>query len=106
MLIAQPVISVGTPQEYADWLSRLRAAYTARGAPPDAIEQIDARYNYRSNRITLYRLPDPADPLSITQTLSHEFLHAFLYWTGERTAARRIDVVAQRVGSSERVGGL
>ena len=100
------MISIGTPQEYSDWVSRLRAVYEARGAPANAIEQIDARYHYRSNRITLYRLPDPTDPVSIAQTLSHEFLHALLYWTGERTAARMIDFVARRVGSSQRVGGI
>jgi hypothetical protein len=106
LVIDRPDVSIGTRQEYAEWISRLREAFQRSGGSPDAIEQVDARYNYSSNRITLYRMPDPFDPLSISQTPSHEFLRALLYWSGERTAARMIDLVAKPVGSSERVGGV
>lgn len=106
MLVTPPTLSVGTPREYDEWVTRLREAYSADGRSPESIEQIDARYNYRANRITLYRLPEPTDPLSITQTLSHEFLHALLYWTGERMAARMLDLVSRPVGGPERVGGI
>jgi hypothetical protein len=87
-------------------VNRLRSAVEARGGSPDSIEQINARYNYRSNQITIYRLPDPTNPLSIAETLSHEFLHAVLYWTGERMAARLIDIVGLPVGITERSGGI
>lgn len=106
MAVAQPAISVGTPREYGEWLARLREAIASDGAAPDAIERIDARYNYRENRITIYGFPDPADELSISQTLSHEYLHALLSYLGEHLAARLIDLIAKPVGNSDRVGGI
>ncbi len=104
--VVPPHISIGTPREYDEWVTRLRKAFGANGAASDSIEQIDARYNYRSNRVTLYRLPDGTDPLSIAQTLAHEFLHALLFQMGEGMAARMIDFVARPVGSPDRVGGI
>jgi hypothetical protein len=106
LVVARPGVSIGTAQEYSEWVKRLREAAVSRGGSPDSIEQINARYNYRANQITLYRLPDSTNPLSISETLSHEFLHALLYWTGERMAARLIDIVGLPAGTSERTGGI
>jgi hypothetical protein len=105
-MVDPPTISIGTPDEYAFWVARYRSFLAELGVREDEIQQIDARYNYRNNRITIYRLPDPADELSVTETISHETLHALLYQTGEGRAARRIDLVAKPPGNSERSGGV
>jgi hypothetical protein len=101
-----PRVSVGTPEEYAYWKSRLAEAIRERTGKVDELEQVDARMNYRANRITLYRLPRPDDELSIAETLSHELLHALLYQLGEVWAARLIDFVGKPVGNAARVGGI
>jgi hypothetical protein len=101
-----PSIAIGTPREYAYWVARLRTFLTGFGASEDALEQVDARYNYKENRITLYRLPDPADERTVSDTLSHEFLHAMLHQMGEPYAARAIDLVGKPVGNPARVGGI
>jgi hypothetical protein len=105
-LVDQPTFTVGKLEEYSYWLGRLRRFLEKRGAAPDAIAQVDARYNYRANRVTLYNLIDPADPLSVVETISHEYLHALLYHTGEEWAARQIDLVARSPRSGERIGGI
>jgi hypothetical protein len=104
--VEPPTIGVGTPQEYAQWLSRLRQFLRSLGADADAIEQVDARFNYKENRITLYRLSDPAEERSVAETLSHEYLHALLYQQGEPFAARALDLVSRPVRSGKRVGGI
>jgi hypothetical protein len=104
--VEHPGISVGTPQEYLHWLSEWRKTLQSMGADPNALERIDARYNYRRNRITLYRLDDPRDEVSVADTLSHELLHAVLFQMGERWAARMIDLVAKPPGNADRAGGI
>lgn len=101
-----PTIAVGNPAEYAYWVARLSKFLEERGAGPDLIDQVDARYNYRQNRITLYRLRVPAEPLSVAETISHEFLHALLNGMGEWTAARQLDLVARPARGDRRVGGI
>jgi hypothetical protein len=101
-----PTVTVGTSKEYAQWESRLRGLWAELGAKPDDLKQVDARFNYRENKITLYRLPDPSDELSVAETLSHEFLHAILYQWGEQRAARLIDLVGKQPGNPTRVGGI
>jgi hypothetical protein len=104
--VEHPTVTVGTVAEYTYWLARLRRFLNEGGAGPDAIEQVDARYNYRSNQITLYNLIDPSDPWSVGETISHEFLHALLYQWGEDRAARQIDLVARSPKSGQRIGGI
>lgn len=104
--VEHPEISIGTPDEYAFWVSRLRAFLVERGADADELEQVDARYNYKANRITLYRLANASDVRSVADTISHEFLHALLYQMGERYAARAIDLVGKPVGNPARWGGF
>jgi hypothetical protein len=101
-----PAISVGTPEEYDVWEQRMRKFLQDRFGSSVSLERVDARYNYRSNRISLYRLADPADPGSVAETLSHETLHALLYQMGEEWAARMIDLVGKRVGDPLRRGGI
>jgi iron uptake system EfeUOB component EfeO/EfeM len=76
------------------------------GATPDLLEQIDARYNYLENRISLYRLAEPYDEYSVAETLSHEYLHALLDQLGERRAARTLDLVSRPVRGGARIGGI
>ena len=102
----QPSISVGTPEEYAYWVSRLRKFLGERGGDADALERLDARINYKGNRITLYRLADPSNERSVADTIAHELLHTLLYQMGEYRAAREIDLVGKPVGSAARVGGI
>jgi hypothetical protein len=104
--VDHPTISVGTPSEYAFWLARLRKFWVSAGQPADDLEQIDARYNYETNRISLYRLRDPRDDLSVAETISHELLHALLEQTGETYAARLLDIAAKPARSPDRVGGI
>jgi hypothetical protein len=101
-----PRISVGSKAEYAYWLARLRGSLAEDGGRADNIEQVDARYNYRDHRITLYHLSDPTDPLSVAETLSHEYLHALLDGLGEPWAARELDLVARPVRGGTRLGGI
>jgi hypothetical protein len=101
-----PTISVGTPAEYAYWESRLRKFFAEMGAAADEFERVDARCNYRENQITLYRLADPRDELSVADTLSHELLHVLLFQLGEHFAARAIDLVGKPVGHPARIGGI
>jgi hypothetical protein len=101
-----PRVSVGSPKEYAYWKSRLAEFVTERGGEAGDLEQVDARMNYRENRVILYQLPDPRNELSIAETLSHETLHALLYQMGELWAARLIDFVGKPVGNPRRVGGI
>jgi hypothetical protein len=104
--VDDPIITIGTPREYALWFSRLRNFFAAVGANSENLEQVDARYNYRENRITLYHLSHPSDERSVAETLSHEYLHALLFQPGEQDAARRLDLVSKPVRSGDRVGGL
>ncbi len=104
--VNSPTIKIGTPGEYALWLGRIRRFLATVGANADNLEQVDARYNYKGNEITLYHLSDPSDERSIAETLSHEYLHALLYQEGEQDAARSLDLVSQPVRSGRRVGGL
>jgi hypothetical protein len=104
--VEHPTVSVGTPKEYSYWESRLRQFLIDRGADADALEQVDARLNYKSNRITLYRLADPSEERSVADTISHEFLHAMLYQMREYWAARAIDRVGKPVGHPARIGGI
>lgn len=104
--VAHPTVSIGTPAEYAYWEARLRRYLVSMGASADALERVDARYNYRENRITLYRLADPSNSGSVADTLSHELLHALLYQMGEEYAARAIDLVGKPVGNPARIGGI
>jgi hypothetical protein len=104
--VEPPAVSVGTPNEYAYWTARLTRFVTERGGEASDLERLDARMNYRENRITLYRLPDLANELSVAETLSHETLHALLYQMGELWAARMIDFVGKPVGNPARVGGI
>jgi hypothetical protein len=101
-----PTIRVGPPHEYALWLDRLRVFLTNIGANADDIEQVDARYNYEENRITLYRLSHASEELSVAETLSHEYLHALLYQMGEQGAARSLDLISKPVRSGKRIGGV
>jgi hypothetical protein len=101
-----PSITVGTPREYALWESRLRKFLVSMGRDANSLERVDARYNYRENRITIYRLADPERELSVLETLSHESLHAILYQLGEHVAARAIDRIGRPAGNPERVGGI
>ncbi|MCI4343005.1 MAG: hypothetical protein L3J92_02675 [Thermoplasmata archaeon] len=101
-----PAISVGTPKEYAYWLNHLGKVWAQLGLPSDNLQQIDARYNYEVNRVTLYHLRDPSDDLSVAETISHEYLHALLDQEGEGPAARQLDLVAKAARSSERIGGI
>jgi len=102
----QPSITVGTPQEIAFWAARLRKFLMELGADAGDFKQVDARYNYKGNRITLYRLANPSDELSVADTISHEFLHGLLYQIGEHTAARLIDMVGRPAGNPSRIGGI
>lgn len=99
-------ITVGTRAEYARWIARWRRFLTARGLSADTVSQIDARYNFRENRITLYRLAEPRDERSVSDTLAHESLHALLLQLDEPWAARAIDLVAKPPGNPGRIGGL
>ncbi|MCI4372661.1 MAG: hypothetical protein L3K02_03340 [Thermoplasmata archaeon] len=101
-----PTIVIGSPKEYATWVSRLRSFLSETGADPNNLEQVDARFNYNENRITLYRLSNPTDERSIAETISHEFLHALLFQEGERFAARTLDLVSRPVRGGERIGGI
>jgi hypothetical protein len=104
--VEHPSITVGTPEEYRYWMSRLTEFVTERGGEADTLERVDARLHYRDNRLTLYRLARPDDPLSVADTISHEILHALLFQMGELWAARMIDLVGKPVGNPARVGGL
>jgi hypothetical protein len=104
--VEHPTISVGTQEEYAYWESRLRKFLADLGADPGDLERVDARYNYKDNRITLYRLANPSEDRSVADTISHEFLHALLYQMGEDRAARAIDLVGKPVGNPARIGGI
>jgi hypothetical protein len=104
--VEPPTISVGTAQEYAHWVSELRKFLAGIGADARAFERVDARYNYKENRIVLYRLADPADETSVAETISHETLHALLYQMGERFSARTIDLIGKPVRSPARTGGI
>lgn len=101
-----PTVAIGTPEEYAYWKSRLSSILAERGGEVDQLEQVDARLNYRDNRLTLYRLSDPAEERSVADTISHEILHALLYQMGELRAARMIDIVGKPVGNPARIGGI
>ncbi len=101
-----PTISVGTPAEYAHWESEVRRFLTEMGTDANVLERVDARYNYKDNRITLYRLANPSHEGSVTDTISHEVLHALLFQMGEHFAARAIDLVGKRVGNAARTGGI
>jgi hypothetical protein len=104
--VESPTITVGSPKEYAIWETRLRQFLAELGADANNFKQVDARYNYKSNRITLYRLSDPSDELSVAETISHEFLHAVLFQMGEHSAARLIDLVGKPARNSGRIGGI
>ena len=104
--VDHPAISVGSPKEYAYWMDHLGKVWAKLGLPSEDLEQIDARYNYEAKRITLYRLRDPSEDLSVVETISHEYLHALLDQGGEGYAARQLDFVAKPARSSERVGGI
>lgn len=106
ILVNPPTITVGSSKEYALWAGRLRKFFSELGANPDDFKQVDARYNYKGNRITLYRLANPSDELSVADTLSHEFLHGLLYQLGEEWAARMIDLVGKPAGNPARAGGV
>ncbi|MCI4352672.1 MAG: hypothetical protein L3K14_04710 [Thermoplasmata archaeon] len=84
----------------------MRKHLTELGADADALERVDARYNYKGNRITLYRLADPANEGSVAETISQEVLHALLFQMGERFAARAIDLIGKPVGNAARTGGI
>ncbi|MGA8302278.1 MAG: hypothetical protein WA691_06265 [Thermoplasmata archaeon] len=101
-----PSISVGTALEYAYWESRLRKFLRELGGRTNNFEQVDARYNYKENRITLYRLANSTDELSVAETISHELIHALLFQMGEHFAARAIDLVGKPVGNVARTGGI
>jgi hypothetical protein len=101
-----PVITIGTPEEYRYWEARLRKFLAGRHGAAVELERVDARYNYRENRITLYRLADPSNERLVADTLSHEYLHALLYQMGERWAAHAIDLVGKPVGNPGRSGGI
>jgi hypothetical protein len=87
-------------------MSWWRRLFVERGARADDVEQVDARFNYEGNRITLYRLTDPSDERSVAETLSHEYLHALLYQMGEHRAARELDLVSKPVRGGLRIGGI
>jgi hypothetical protein len=101
-----PSLTVGSPREYALWEARLRNFLVSMGREASSLERVDARYNYKDNRITIYRLADPKDELSVIETLSHESLHAILYQLGEHFAARAIDLVGKPAGNPGRTGGI
>jgi hypothetical protein len=101
-----PSVTVGTSEEYTYWKSRLATFLRDRGGESDELEQVNARLNYRDNRITLYRLADPGDERSVADTISHEILHALLYQMEELRAARLIDLVGKPVGNPARIGGI
>src|SRR5579863_6220448 len=93
-----PSIEVGSPTEYAEWVARAREYLREFRRDPDQLDYVDARFGYRSNRITLLRLQDPHRELSVSDTLSHEVLHSLLDQLGERYAARTLDMVCRPVG--------
>lgn len=101
-----PRVRIGTPEEYAYWSARLTTFLRDRGGEADELEQVNARLNYKDNRLTLYRLRDPADERSVADTISHEILHALLYQMDELRAARLIDLVGKPAGNPARVGGI
>ncbi len=101
-----PRVSVGTPAEHAYWSARLSAFLRDRGGEADELEQVNARLDYKDNRITLYRLADPSEERSVADTISHEVLHAVLYQMDELRAARTLDLAERRLGDPERTGGL
>ena len=101
-----PTVTIASPEEYTYWNSRLSRFRSDRGGEADERDMVNARLNYRDNRITLYRLADPSDEVSVVGTLSHETLHSLLYQMEELRAARLLDVVGKAVGNPERVGGI
>ena len=101
-----PAVGIGTREEYELLNDRARSLLRAEGISPDQLERVDARFNYRSNRITLFHLQDSCDATSVADTISHELLHALLDQAGERHAARLIDLVCRPVGDPDRRGGL
>jgi hypothetical protein len=106
VLLEQPTIAIGTAKEYAYWEVRVRQFLHERGAPPDELERVDARYNFSDRRITLYRLANPSQELSVAETISHEMIHALLDQMGEHLAARAVDLVGKPVGHPARTGGI
>jgi hypothetical protein len=105
-VLRAPTISVGSPTEYARGESRAREYLREYQIDPDQLLRVDARIDYRGNRITLFRLQDPRDPLSVGDTISHEVLHALLDQAGEWLAARTLDLVCKPVGDPDRRGGF
>ena len=101
-----PKVTVGNPAEYRYWEARVRRFLEGRRKSTIVLERVDARYNYRENRITLYHLADPSDERSVADTLSHEYLHALLYQIGEEWAAHAIDLIGKPVGNPARAGGI
>lgn len=104
--VVPPRLRVGSPAEYARWTARARLFLRQSGNDPGTLERVAATFNYASNRVLLFHLPDPRNELSIADTLAHEFLHSLLDQLGERAAARRLDGVAAPVGDPERRGGV
>ncbi|MGA7924305.1 MAG: hypothetical protein WCA77_10060 [Thermoplasmata archaeon] len=101
-----PSIQIGSRAEYLAWESRARSFLRELGRDPSSLERVDATFNYRANRVLIFNLPDPAQELSIGETISHEILHAVLEQMGERWAARSLDQIVKPVGRPDRVGGL
>lgn len=46
---------------YADWEVELRKFMARMGADPSAIERVEARYNHKEDRFTLYFLANSSD---------------------------------------------
>ncbi|MFZ0891952.1 MAG: hypothetical protein WB778_02045 [Thermoplasmata archaeon] len=101
-----PLIQVGTPHEYLDWVAKARAYLREFGKDPTSLERVDATFNYSRNRILLFNLPDEHRELTVAETLSHEILHSLFEQMDERWAARTLDQVATPVGDPNRVGGI
>ena len=101
-----PRVSVGTPEEHAYWSARRTTFLRDRGGEANELEEVNARLDYKGNRITLFRLADPSEERSVADTISHEVLHALLYQMDELRAARTLDVAERRLGDPERNGGL
>jgi hypothetical protein len=101
-----PTISAGTPAEYARGEARAREYLREYQIDPEQLVRVDARFDYLSNRIILFRLQEPGNELSVGDTVSHEILHALLDQEGEWLAARTLDLVCKPVGDPDRRGGL
>jgi len=99
-------VSVGSPEEYRRSTALARQYLRENKVDPSQLERVDAVLNYSRNQITLFNLADPANELSVAETLSHESIHSLLDQVGEIWAARTLDRVTKHVRDPARRGGI